>query len=145
MGQSLRQLHGRVSFVVVSFFIILLLWLSIMFFIDGQVLKLILHFFLFITACRGWVIGKCLSNSWRNSWPNFVLRDDEKGGLYQRIFFFFFGFVIIIGMGDIRALVIDGGSRCGTWLCQGYWVSHRWRGLVVLAGCLVCSSVAETL
>ena len=34
-------------------------------------------------------MGKCLSSSWRKSWPNFVLRDDEKGGLYQRIFFFF--------------------------------------------------------
>ena len=53
MGQSFRQLHGRVSFFEVIFFIIILLWLSIMFFIDGQVLKLILHFFLFITACRG--------------------------------------------------------------------------------------------
>ena len=52
-GHSFLQLQGRVVFFLFRFFSILLLWLSMMFFIEGHVLKLILHFFLFITGWRG--------------------------------------------------------------------------------------------
>ena len=49
-----------------------------MFFIEGHVLKLILHLRLFISGYREWVIEKCLSNNCRNNWPNLVFREDEK-------------------------------------------------------------------
>ena len=104
MGHSFLQLQGRVVFFLLRFFSILLLWLSIMFFIEGHVRKLILHFFLFITGWRGWVMGKCLSNSCRNNCPNFVLREDVNGGLNQRIFFLFLDLVFL------SLLILSSGS-----------------------------------
>ena len=60
------------------------------FFIEGHVLKLILHLRLFITGYRGWSIGKCLSNNFKNNWPNLVFREDEKGGVEPKDLLFIF-------------------------------------------------------
>ena len=76
-GQFFRQLQGGTGVGVCSFWSTFLLWLLIINFIEGQMLKLILTFFLFMTGCRGWVMGKCLSMSWRNNLPNLVVRDEE--------------------------------------------------------------------
>ena len=76
-GQFFRQLQGGTGVGVCSFWSTFLLWLLIINFIEGQMLKLILTFFLFMTGNRGCVMGKCLSMSWRNNLPNLVESDEE--------------------------------------------------------------------
>ena len=51
-------------------------------------------------------MGKCLSRSCKKSLPNLVFREAEKGGLYQRIFFFTFCFDFTAGI--LAALLIRG-------------------------------------
>ena len=90
------QLQGFVGGLGFLFCRIFLLWLLMIACKEGEQEYDILHLVRFITGYRGWLTGKCLSSSFRKSWPNLVFRAMLNGGLYQIMFFllllFFFWF-----------------------------------------------------
>ena len=106
MGQGrLRHLQVSVSGSVVfsPLFNSFLLCAVIIWCMFGVVEYEIFTLFLFITGCKGWFLGKCLLINFRNSWPNLVVKFLLKGGVYQRMFLFFFLFLLI-------GLVVSGGG-----------------------------------
>ena len=54
-------------------------------------------------------MGKFLSNNLRNSFPNWVLRDLLKGGLYQSMFFRFLFLFDLLSLAVVSG-VADGGG-----------------------------------